>query len=235
MSSRLAGLVLALIVALAVLISAAQAFSGSAPTITITSPKNGAKVTKAQVQVVGDVSKPHDSVTVNGEEVGGIGPTSTIFQKAVSLKMGSNTITATVTSGGLSASDSITVTRVQSTHKRRITIGVGFTFKGPILFPPHGMPVPWNGSVFMDNDDFGKCIAHVKVEVQRKRGKKWRTILTARTEGARPYGHNGGQTTFFKEGPQPPPGTYRFYMPELKFGHDVCLPASVSGRWQKQP
>jgi hypothetical protein len=227
MLSRLAGLVLALIVALAVLISAANAGQGSAPTIKITSPKNGAMVTEAQVQVIGNVSKPHDSVTVNGQEVPGIGPTSTIFQKAVSLKTGSNTITATVTSGGLSASDSITVTREQSTHKRRITMAAG-------VFPPHNMQVPWNGSVYM-NDDFGKCVSHVKVKIQRKRGKKWTTILTARTDAARPYGHNGSQSRFFKNGPQPPAGTYRAYLPKLKFGQEICLPASVAHHWRSQP
>lgn len=227
MSFRPAGLVVALTVAVAVLISAAQAGQGSAPTIKITSPKDGAKVTQAQIQVVGTVSKPHDSVTVNGQEVGGIGPTSTIFQKAVGLKVGSNKITATVTSVGLSATDSITVVRGQSTHRRRITMVHG-------VFPPHNMPVPWNGNVYL-NDDFGKCVAHVKVEIQRKVGKKWKTILTARTEGVRPYGHNGSQSRYFKNGPQPPAGIYRAYLPKLRFGQEICLPASDAHRWRSQP
>lgn len=224
---RPAGLVIGVVAVVAVAISAAQAGQGPAPTIRITSPKDGAKVTTPQVQIVGTVSKPHDSVTVNGQAVGGLGPTSTIFQKAVGLKVGANTITATVTSGGLTASDSIRVTRELSTHRRRITMVHG-------VFPPHNMPVPWNGNVYM-NDDFGKCIAHVKVLIQRKLGSRWKTILTVRTEGVRGYGRNGSQSRYFKNGPQPPPGVYRAYMPEIRFGQEICLPASDAHRWRSQP
>src|SRR5689334_15929980 len=71
-------------------------------------------------------------------------------------------------------------------HHRRITMVTG-------LVPPGNLPIPWNGSVYMNGDDFGKCIIHVPIKIQRKRGSNWNTILTVHTQGARPYGHNGGQ------------------------------------------
>lgn len=110
-------------------------------------------------------------------------------------------------------------------HHRRITMVSG-------VLPSGGQPVPWNGSVYMNGDDFGECIIHVPIKIQRKHGSKWHTILTVHTEGVRPYGHNGGQSSFFKNGPHTKPGTFRAYMPKLRFGNDVCLPAQVISHWR---
>jgi hypothetical protein len=114
-------------------------------------------------------------------------------------------------------------------HHRKVTMVSG-------VFPPPGNPVPFNGQVFMKNDDFGRCISHVKVLIQKRAGTHWRTIFKIRTDTARPYGNNGGQTTYFKNEPRPSGNTFRAFMPELRFGSDVCVAAhSATGHWKPQP
>jgi hypothetical protein len=216
MFSRPARLAIAVAATVAVLIPVAKA-GQTPPTIKITSPLDGASLDTTTVRVRGHFVAPSgvDELTVNDEPIRGLGPDDTIFEKTIDLNPGRNTITATVVSGGLSTSDSIAVTahRVLPTHKRKITLVAG-------RFPPPGIPVAWNGTLSAA-DDFGKCLNHVPVKIQRKRGDRWVTILTIRTRT--PKGDNTAD--YFRNAPRPQGHTFRAYAPRLKFGEDICLAA----------